>query len=226
MFSALKFIAASAIVALFGGFLTMGLLNTQQAEEAMTIAASASPTTEATSEATSAPTDAETESTRTDILPGVKLTVEQVEPGVFRVLHDGARAGFVGDIVAGHDGSILLVRGGDERQRGSFIRLGSKGSRRLPQGHTSRVVATPDGTVWVVSWDRRTVPLSTRSRMGRGRGGRIPPVMVRLNSRSRPMGPSGSPTGRMTRRTWDSLSSSGWGLMAGGASARTLSVVT
>ena len=155
MFSALKFVAASVIVALFGSFLMMGLLSTQPAEEAVTTAVSASPTTDATSEATSEPTEAETTSVRADLLPGVTLTVEEVEPGVFHVLDDGVRARFEGDIVAGHDGSILLVRGGDERQRGSFIRLGSRGSRRLPQGHTSQVVATPDGTVWVLTWGQK-----------------------------------------------------------------------
>ncbi len=50
MFSALKFIAAAAIVALFGGFLLMGVLTTQQGDEVAPAAVTESPEAESTSE--------------------------------------------------------------------------------------------------------------------------------------------------------------------------------
>ena len=93
MFSALKFVAASVIVALFGGFLLAGVFTTQHSEEVVPAAVSASPTTEATGE----PTEAPATSVRTDILPGVELTVEEIEPGVFHVISDGVRTRFGGD---------------------------------------------------------------------------------------------------------------------------------
>ena len=149
MFSALKFIAASVIVALFGGFLMMGVLTTQPSEDQFSAAVSASPTVEATSE----PTEAPTTSVRTDILPGVALTVEEVEPGVFHVVNDGVRDLVLGgdtDIVAGHDGGIWLLR------KNQFIRLGSEAGHAWPdvgrpllRDFFTGFEVTPDGTVWI-----------------------------------------------------------------------------
>ena len=146
MFSAVKFIAASVIVALFGGFLITGVLTTQQGDEMAPAAVTAPPTIEATS----APTEAPTRPVRTDILAGVELTVEEVEPSVFRVVNDGVRDLVLGgntDIVAGHDGGIYLLR------KHQFIRLGSESGQAWPEAggpYRPDFEVTPDGTVWVI----------------------------------------------------------------------------
>jgi hypothetical protein len=134
MFSALKFVVAGVIVALFGGFLLAGVLTTQQGDEMAPAAATASPS----------PT------TNTDILPGVTLTVEEVEPGVFRVVNDGVRdldPGGNHGIAAGYDGNVWLL------QEDEFLRLGSEEAHGWPTAfgpsdHDLEV--TPDGTVWLV----------------------------------------------------------------------------
>jgi len=111
MFTALRFIAASVVVALFGGFLLVGSYTTRQGDEL-------APAAEATGESTGTPAT----SVRTDILPGVALTVEEVEPGAFRIADDGVRdlaSTNDNDIVAGHDGGLWLVR------LNRFFRLGS-----------------------------------------------------------------------------------------------------
>ena len=88
--------------------------------------------------------------TTTDILPGVLLSVEEEEPGIFKVVNDGARDLALGDdtdIVAGHDGGIWLLR------EDHFIRLGSDVAHVWPEaGRPHRVgfEVAPDGTVWVV----------------------------------------------------------------------------
>jgi hypothetical protein len=132
MFSALKFMVASVIVALFGGFLLAGVLTTPQGDEMDPAAVTESPST-----------------TNDELLPGVDLTVEEVEPGVYRVIHDGirdlAKANDT-DIVAGHDGGIWLLR----PQR--FFRLGNDewlawATEKPKYVHDFEVA--PDGTVWV-----------------------------------------------------------------------------
>ncbi|MGD8485851.1 MAG: hypothetical protein PVH07_04350, partial [Chloroflexota bacterium] len=140
MFSAIKFVTAAAIVALFGGFLLAGVLTTQQDGEAPPAAVTESPSPMTTD----------------DILPGIALTVEEVEPGVYRVFDDGARdlaTVEAMDIVAGYDGSIWLLREDD------FLRLGGDGSHAWPDvpfadPDASRVdhilEVAPDGTMWVI----------------------------------------------------------------------------
>ena len=95
MFSALKFMVASVIVALFGGFLMMGILTTQQGDEMAPAAVTESPLPMTTEE----------------MLSGI--VTEEVEPGVYQVVNDGVRdlssAPSKSDrfeVVAGHDGSI------------------------------------------------------------------------------------------------------------------------
>jgi hypothetical protein len=145
MLSAVKFVAAGVIVALFGGFLLMGVLTTQQDGEVLPAAVTESPEPAVTSE----PNEAPTTSVRSDILPGVTLTVEEVEPGVYRVVNDGIRdlaKANNRDIVAGHDGGIWLLR----PQR--FFRLGGDEWRTWATkkpGITGFEVA-PDGTVWAM----------------------------------------------------------------------------
>ena len=144
MFSALKFMVAGVIVALFGGLLAAGMFTVQRSDEVPPAAVSAPPTTEATSEATKAPTT----SVRTDILPGVALTVEEVEPGVYRVVNDRVRDLILGgntDIVAGHDGGIWLLR------KNQFVPLGGEGHGWATErpAYVSDFEVAPDGTVWV-----------------------------------------------------------------------------
>ena len=83
---------------------------------------------------------------RTDILPGVELSVEEVEPGVFRVVNDGVRDLALDPAtwpVAGKDGGIWLFD-----QQG-FSRLGTDGSYAWPNGEgAQQFEVAPDGTVW------------------------------------------------------------------------------
>ncbi|MGD8682742.1 MAG: hypothetical protein PVG27_02245 [Chloroflexota bacterium] len=135
---------AGVIVALFGGLLAAGMFTVQRSDVVPPAAVSAPPTTEATSEATEAPTT----SVRTDILPGVALTVAEVEPGVYRVVNDGVRDLILGgntDIVAGHDGGIWLLR------KNQFVPVGGEGygwGTEKPV-YVGDFEVPPDGTVWV-----------------------------------------------------------------------------
>ena len=156
MFSAVKFITAAAIVALFGGFLLAGVLTTPQEGEVLPAAVTESPEPEATT-APKEPTLPPDPSVRTDILPGVALTVEEVEPGVLWVVNDG-KSDFAFpvdpevpyDIVAGHDGGIYVL------EPGHYARLGEGGGSA--GGHKgfdwnfvtvpSDVEVAPDGTIW------------------------------------------------------------------------------
>jgi hypothetical protein len=148
MFSALKFVAAATIVALFGGFLLAGVLTTQQGDD-MTPGA----VTESPSPMTSV---------RSDILPGVALTVEEVEPGVFRVgvADDGpgplsypVDSNIPNDIVAGHDGGIYVLDPGGYARLGSGASLVAAGDGldwRLVDAFPPDVGVAPDGTIWAV----------------------------------------------------------------------------
>jgi len=160
MFSALKFAAAAAIVALFGGFLLAGVLTTPQEGEVLPAAVTESPEPEATT-APREPTDEEVFQpgpTTTDELLALAVT-EEVEPGVFRVVNDGLGPldypvawEVPYDIVAGHDGGIYVF------EPGHYTRLGSgpyRGTHAgfdwdLEDGFPSDVGVAPDGTVWAV----------------------------------------------------------------------------
>ncbi len=83
MFSATKFVVAAAIVALFGGFLLSGILKQQPSDEPLPPAAASASSPDATT--------APKQTVRSDLLPGVDLVVEAVEPGVYRVISDGVR---------------------------------------------------------------------------------------------------------------------------------------
>ncbi len=132
MFSALKFIAASAIVALFGGFLIAGVLTTPQGDDMAPAAVTASPSPMTTEE----------------LLSG--MVTEEVQPGVLRVVNDGVRdlaSVEADDIVAGDDGGIWL------RAEYENLRLGSDGSHQRPLGlgpedHVFEVAT--DGTMWAI----------------------------------------------------------------------------
>ena len=138
MFSATKFVVAGVIVALFGGFLLSGVLTTQRGDDMAPPAAStasASPSAETTADATSAP-DAVT---RTDILPGVALVTEEVEPGVLRVASDGVR-----DLAWPAEREDLPVHGAANRS----IAAGIGGSVWLFGPDNSFRLGTPGAVRW------------------------------------------------------------------------------
>jgi len=143
MFSATKFVVAGAIVALFGGFLLTGVLTQPPSDEPLPpAAASASATTEAepsdaaTSEPEPTTEEQAADTTSPDLLPGVDLFTEEVEPGVYRVVSDGVRelewpATQDTSLIAGLDGSVLVAENpGKGQDRGchgrcTAIRLGA-----------------------------------------------------------------------------------------------------
>ena len=93
MLSATKTVAAGVIVALFAGFLLTGVLTLRPSEVSQLAAvasASAQPETSPSVPPSMEPTTAPEAMVRTDLVPGVALTVEEVTPGVYRVLDDGA----------------------------------------------------------------------------------------------------------------------------------------
>jgi len=95
MFSAAKFVVAGAIVALFGGFLLSGVL-TQPSDETVPAATTDSPSPMTTEELLS------------------MLVTDEVEPGVYRVLDDGAGHDLVAEpaaaVTIAPDGSVWLLR--------------------------------------------------------------------------------------------------------------------
>jgi len=165
MFSATKFVVAGAIVALFGGFLLAGVL-TQPSEDVAPAAVSPSP------------------STGPDLLPGVDLVTEEVEPGVFRVLSDGtdrdmshvaiAPHGST-QVVAGQDGSVWVrLRQPPDEDR--LFRVGLAGSIDATGLLEWRpdISVDPDGVVWALArpgtqlwsladgeWTRHAAPSGT-----------------------------------------------------------------
>lgn len=149
MLSTLKLVAASVILALASSFLFAGLPDMGPGEDILPAAMSASPA----ATASNAPSASPAAGVRTDILPGVELVVEDVEPGVFRILSDGVRELSKGknfDIVAGHDGGIWLLR------PNWFFRLGTGGAHKWPT-ETPRHAdfeVDRDGTAWVQAQGR------------------------------------------------------------------------
>jgi len=138
MLSALKFIAAGVIVALFGGFLISSVLTTQQGDEMAPAAVTESPS----------PTTTE------ELLSG--MVTEEVEPGVFRVVNDGVRdlsyplggwgySGFMVDVTP--DGSVWLSV--DEGDHGLF-RLGEEPVFEGPWDHLRYWEVAPDGSLWAI----------------------------------------------------------------------------
>ena len=118
-------------MALFGGlFLLTGVLTTQHRDDVNPAAVTASPSPMTTEE----------------LLSG--MVTEEVEPGVFRVDHDGVRdlASIDGWLIfAGHDGSVWLEASGE------LVRLGDVQTHD-PRVDESDVLAdlevASDGTVW------------------------------------------------------------------------------
>ena len=126
MVSALKLVAASFIVAMFGGFLLTGILTTPNDDQMAPAAVTESPSPMTTQE----------------LLTG--MVTEEVEPGVFRVDNDGVRDLASADyeyVVVGQDGSIWLgsYTGAPVQARGrGGPRLEARGRGPLPEGLRDR----------------------------------------------------------------------------------------
>jgi len=133
MFSALKFVAAGVIVALFGGLLLTGVLTTQQVDDVRP----------------AADTGSSSPATTEELLSG--MVTEEVEPGIFRVDHDGVRGlSPAGNhyLRVGQDGSIWLAS-----YAGDLSKLGVAETHRwqLSQHEYLKDLAVaPDGKVWAV----------------------------------------------------------------------------
>jgi len=136
MFSALKFVVAGVIVALFGGFLLSGVLTTQQPDEMAPAAVTESPSPMTTEE----------------LLSG--MVAEEVEPGVYRVVNDGVRhlSLAVGWGSPGHmvdvtpDGSVWLsVQQGDPPR---MFRLGEEPVFKDVEAFPRYREVAPDGSLW------------------------------------------------------------------------------
>jgi hypothetical protein len=164
MSSAVKFVVAAAIVALFGGFLLTGVLTTQQGDEMAPAAVTASPTAKTRSPVTTQPPESPPSPMTTDELLSGMVT-DEVEPGILRVVSDGVRdlpvdardGGSTWSVNVGYDGSVWLFTGDDSNsvyhdRAERFLRLGSDESHQWPEasfwGHAFEVA--PDGTMWVV----------------------------------------------------------------------------
>ena len=144
MFSALKFVAAGVIVALFGGFVLAGLFTTQQDE--MVPAA----VTESPSPVTS-----------DELLSG--MVTEEVEPGVLRVLYDGAGHPMGADdptdfnrLYVGPDGAVWVIALVSDAPNPVMWQLGVPGRHeQSPEGGFSEpfdFATAPDGTLWVAGY--------------------------------------------------------------------------
>jgi hypothetical protein len=133
MFSALKFIAAAAIVALFGGFLLVGVLTTPQGDETAPAAVTESPSPATTDE----------------LLAG--MVTEEVERGVYRVVHDGVLdLPGAQEVIAGLDGSVWVFGEQTPHQLGDeqVHNWSEEGPRPYDE-----VEVAPDGTLWVDGTD-------------------------------------------------------------------------
>jgi hypothetical protein len=140
MFNATKFIVAGAIVALVGSFQLSGAL--VQPDDAPQPPAAASTASSPKVDVTAAPE----RSVRSDIVPGVDLVTEEVEPGAYRVLSDGVRdlAGQVQYVAVSADGDVYLELG--SYRNWSVVRLGAPGASRTLGGRGPwQLLATSDG---------------------------------------------------------------------------------
>jgi hypothetical protein len=158
MFSATKFVVAGVIVALFGGFLLAGVLPLKPSDDPQPAAvasapASASPQASPTVTPSMEPTTAPEAVVRTDLVPDVALTVEEVASGVYRILDDGAGHDLATPMSAvlpiDDTGGLWIVS--DPRR--SMIRLGESGSaswERPWSAMSASIKVAADGTVWAL----------------------------------------------------------------------------
>jgi hypothetical protein len=185
MFSATRFVVAGAIVALFGGFLLAGGL-TQPSDDMAPAAVTASPSPTTTEE------------------PLSGMVTEEVEPGVYRVLDDGAGHDLAADppggVTVAPDGSVWLLRTEDARRSygwqarvGTLLELGVEGSQHLAdvlgyQVYTfsTELAVDADGVAWIesegdlLSFDGTALALETRPRRIDGLARSLPEGVARL----------------------------------------------
>jgi hypothetical protein len=131
MFSALKFVVAAVIVALFGGFLLAGVLTTQHRDEVAPAAVTESPPPMTTEE----------------LLSG--MVTEEVQPGVLRVVNDGVRDVAIPDTGTPNSGLSISPDGGiwvfEERKA---YRLGEAPTHDWGRVTVWAPEVAPDGTLW------------------------------------------------------------------------------
>ena len=139
MFSALKFVAASVIVALFGGFLLAGVLTTPQGEDM----------------APPAVTDSPSPMTTDELL--ADMVTEEVEPGVFRVVNDGYRDVSHPDEANWMDDAVIVGATGDVWRitpPRRLFKLGQEPEWDYDPGLVDigqqRTDAGPDGRLWTL----------------------------------------------------------------------------
>ena len=163
MFSATKLLVAGAIVALFGGFLLTGILTMPQEEEAAPAAVTASPTAQSEPDEVTEPPDPQpSPMTTEELLSG--MVTEEVEPGVYRVVHDGVRdltpyltsmmqTVASPGILAGDDGSVWV---GTTPLGGEDVEFppgwGPIKEGGFPPGWSFIDFVTADGTAWAAHW--------------------------------------------------------------------------
>jgi hypothetical protein len=102
--------------------------------------------------ATDSPDADTTASTTPDLLPGVDLITEEVEPGVYRVVSDGIRdlSGRVRDVAVSADGEVWVELG--TSRNWSVVRLGEPGvSQTLGRKEPWRLGLTASGVPLVAS---------------------------------------------------------------------------
>jgi hypothetical protein len=118
MYSVLRFVAASVIAALFGGFLLAGVFDAPSDSGPVPAAPTVSPSA----------------TTTADLLAG--MHTEEVEPGVLRVVNDGYRDltllpgtwGQHGGVTIGSEGAVWI-----HTASGHYFRVGEEQSRVLPR---------------------------------------------------------------------------------------------
>lgn len=150
MFSAVKFMVAAVIVALFGGFLLTGILTTSPGDEAAPGAVTESPSPMTTEE----------------LLSG--MVTEEVEPGVFRVDNDGVRdlslavgwGGYGHMVDVTPDGSVWVSVQENHPDPPSMFRLGEEPVFEDFEPWPPYREVAPDGSLWglgAVSDDRGVI---------------------------------------------------------------------
>ena len=154
MFSALKLVVASVIVALFGGFLLAGVLTTQHDGQVIPGEATASPETSGEPEIIIAPSETGKPVVRTDVVPDVELTVEAVEPGVYRIIDDGVREPSpVQGIVFGLDGGLWSETDDGLFRLGGDLVAWPSGTERSSGDDWRLRGVTPEGVIWTSEWE-------------------------------------------------------------------------
>lgn len=148
MFGTTTFVLAGVILALSGGlaFTDPSFRSTDGSSSAAVATASAASRTSRGAALTPGRTNAPGTTVRTDLVPGVDLVIEEVEPGVYRVLSDGFRdlPKHIRDVTVSSEGVVWVELGRPGNWR--LIRLGEPGtSGRLARKYPWDLGVTGDG---------------------------------------------------------------------------------